>query len=370
MNLLTTVINRVLTPFKRDRAIYLLCGLVLICYSIGSLIIGRTISFNLFIYSKLFFNGLAMSAVGYSFFYFFYLIAKLEKRPLLAYYKKFIILLNNSHEVPNLIGLTLAISVVLSVYTSWKMLIPTLVPYYLDPYLANLDSWLHLGHTPWVVIHNLFSSPWATASFNFLYNFWFCILWIFLITTMLLTQQPKLRERILISFCLVWLINGGLFATLLSSVGPAFYHLQYPGNELYQPLMSLLKIQHQFLEAHDSLVTLWALPTQDALWEAYTANHTTLGSGISAMPSMHITIASLIAMSLFHYNRKLGIIGWCYVTIIEIGSVNLAWHYAVDGYAALLLTTLIWHAVGYWQRSYSNHLSYNTHKVSEEINHG
>jgi hypothetical protein len=323
---------------------------------------GNPLSLNLFIYSKLFFNGLAMSAVGYSLFYFFYLLAKLEKRPLRAYYKKCILLLKNSHEVPNLLGLTFAISVILSVYTSWKMLIPTIVPYYLDPYLVQLDSWLHLGHTPWVVIHDLFSSPWATATINFLYNFWFFLMWVFLITAMLLTPHPKLRERILISFCLVWLINGGLFATLLSSVGPTFYHLQYPGHDLFLPLITLLREQNQYLEAHGSLVTIWAITTQDLLWETYTANHTELGSGISAMPSMHITIASLIAMSLSHYKKKLGILGWCYVIIIEIGSIDLAWHYAVDGYMALLLTTLIWHAVGRWQRRYS--INAANHQIS------
>jgi hypothetical protein len=69
-----------------------------------------------------------------------------------------------------------------------------------------------------------------------------------------------------------------------------------------------------------------------------------MGAGISAAPSMHVTIASLMAMSLFSVNRKLGFIAWIYAAIIEIGSIHLAWHYAVDGYLALLFTSIIWWA--------------------------
>jgi hypothetical protein len=34
--------------------------------------------------------------------------------------------------------------------------------------------------------------------------------------------------------------------------------------------------------------------------------------------------------------------------VVQIGSVHLAWHYALDGYAAALLTLAIWRAAGWW----------------------
>jgi hypothetical protein len=103
-------------------------------------------------------------------------------------------------------------------------------------------------------------------------------------------------------------------------MGPCYY--PYSDNP-FAPLMSYLAIvdqQHQ----------LYAIPTQHILWEVYTNSIPYIGGGISAMPSMHVAMPFA-----------------AYAIIIMIGSVHLGWHYALDGYLAILGVWCIWHIVGW-----------------------
>ena len=70
-----------------------------------------------------------------------------------------------------------------------------------------------------------------------------------------------------------------------------------------------------------------------------------MGSGISAMPSLHVAMAFLFALLTWRVNRLLGVCFYAFTGLILLGSVHLAWHYAVDGYLALAITWCIWHLV-------------------------
>ena len=43
-----------------------------------------------------------------------------------------------------------------------------------------------------------------------------------------------------------------------------------------------------------------------------------------------------------------GVIFGLFTFIILIGSVHLAWHYAIDGYFSIIITAIIWYIVGYF----------------------
>jgi hypothetical protein len=45
-------------------------------------------------------------------------------------------------------------------------------------------------------------------------------------------------------------------------------------------------------------------------------------------------------------NRAVGLILALFAAIIQLGSVHLGWHYAVDGYLSALFTFLIWKWMG------------------------
>jgi membrane-associated phospholipid phosphatase len=69
-------------------------------------------------------------------------------------------------------------------------------------------------------------------------------------------------------------------------------------------------------------------------------------TGISAMPSMHVAATVLCAMVGWQLNRAVGLILALFAAIIQLGSVHLGWHYAVDGYLSALFTFLIWKWMG------------------------
>ena len=68
--------------------------------------------------------------------------------------------------------------------------------------------------------------------------------------------------------------------------------------------------------------------------------------GISAMPSMHTAAALLFALAGWHLNRKLGIALFIFTGMILLGSVHLAWHYAIDGYAGIAIALIAWWVSG------------------------
>jgi TRAP-type C4-dicarboxylate transport system permease small subunit len=82
------------------------------------------------------------------------------------------------------------------------------------------------------------------------------------------------------------------------------------------------------------------------LWSLYADGTVGLGGGVSAMPSMHVSMAFLFVLLGWRVNRLLGIGALVFCTAIEVASVHLGWHYAIDGYASVALTGLIWWAVG------------------------
>ena len=78
------------------------------------------------------------------------------------------------------------------------------------------------------------------------------------------------------------------------------------------------------------------------LLDNYNAGTPALGTGISAMPSMHVAIATLNALMLSSLGRWQAVAGWAFAAIILFGSVYTGWHYAIDGYVSMLVVGVIW----------------------------
>jgi hypothetical protein len=277
-------------------------------------------------------------------YYYLYLLYKKEKRPTKRFLLKLKSILLPLHQTVAVILLFLTLGVVFANYTFLKFIIPVINPYEFDHALAELDRVLHLGLDPWLITHYVFSSPWASLLLNTAYNLWFFIMWGVLFFFLIYKRQPVLRFQFLITFLLTWMLLGSVAATLFSSVGPCYLEL-LTGDQQFTPLMDTLNAQSQYLEGYGGL-SLWALNTQNYLWQAYENQQNGLGAGISALPSMHVSIAILVALSLYRLNRTAGYLAYAFAALIQIGSVHLAWHYAVDGYVSIILTVLLWKLVG------------------------
>tara|TARA_B100001179_G_scaffold152796_1_gene111211 strand:- start:2743 stop:3807 length:1065 start_codon:yes stop_codon:yes gene_type:complete len=235
----------------------------------------------------------------------------------------------------------------IAAFTTFKSLIPILNSYKWDNTFYLLDKTLHFGVDPWEITHWFFDGAFTTGLVNIVYNLWFPIMFFVLYWQAFTFKNPSLRIKFFYSFILCWIINGTILAIIYSSVGPCFYERSgFSPPDAYFELMARLNM---FTEVRP----IWALSTQDTLWENYVSSDTGLGSGISAMPSMHVSIAFLLMLLGFSQKGKfLKFFLALFFVLILIGSVHLGWHYAIDGYAAIITTSLIWMISGYGLRYY------------------
>jgi len=238
------------------------------------------------------------------------------------------------HALPALVLMPL----VLSMATSLKRMIPLFAPFSLDPVLVRLDQALHFGYHPWQLLQPMLGDPLITAIISNAYALpWFTLV-LFVQFWQTFTLEPG-RQQFLISFVLCWALLGNGLATVMSSAGPIYYGRLFDGPDPFAPLVSYL----------GTVADIYPLPSylaQQYLWESYTQDFLRLGTGISAMPSLHISMGLLLVLATWnkHWSVRLGAIA--YLAVLEVGAVHLGWHYAVDGYAAFFGTGAIWLAVG------------------------
>lgn len=238
-------------------------------------------------------------------------------------------------------GLPVVIAFLLfmAAFTSLKSIIPMVNPYAWDGVLAALDRTIHFGVDPWRWLQPVLGFPIVTFVINVVYNLWFPVMFAILYWQAFSLRDDGLRARYLLAFFLCWIMNGTVLAMMYASVGPCFYGLLFPGVNDFVPLM-------EYLRAANETYPIWAVATQDMLWRVYQDGGLSYGSGISAMPSLHVAVAFLNMMLAYKVNHTLGHALAAFFIVILIGSVHLGWHYAVDGYVAVIVAAVLWFGLG------------------------
>jgi hypothetical protein len=225
-----------------------------------------------------------------------------------------------------------------SAFASFKQTIPLIHPFSWDSALMRLDVVLHFGHHPWVLLKSILDYPLLVRTIDFFYVFWFVVLAVYCLW-MAWTRRRRLRRCFFISTLLVWILLGSGLGTLFSSAGPCYFsYLNGATPNPYSPLMTRLTEIGQ-------IKSLWALDNQQGLWDFYRDGTWYSFGGISAMPSIHLAMSMIFVMVSFNFGKWPGYFSILYLLIMQIGSVILGWHYAVDGYAGILLAGGIWFAV-------------------------
>lgn len=219
-------------------------------------------------------------------------------------------------------------------FTTYKLAIPSIVPFYADPFFADLD----------LLIHGVNPGEWAHANIpafaryplGVLYGpVWF-MLWFGLLAFVALHENAALRRQYFWGMALTIALMGTVAATAMSSVGPVFYERIY-GDDRFAALMGIIG---------DSPIGDYMAEATGYLYLAFTTGSAELGTGISAMPSMHLAIVTLNALMLSRVSRVLGTAAWIYTALIQLGSVFLGWHYAIDGYFSIAAVAGIWVVAG------------------------
>jgi hypothetical protein len=223
----------------------------------------------------------------------------------------------------------------IAAFSTFKHHLPAWVPFFADRPLADLDELLHLGQ-PWRWAHAV-APEGAGAVLAFLYGpVWFGQWLGFVLVAAFLTRD-RLRARYLVALAATLVLLGTVGRVAGASAGPIFYDRMF-GGERFADLLEALG------------ASPWGaamLAASDYLYASYRADDAVFGSGISAMPSIHVAIAVLNALFLRAFNRWLGLAGCVYAGAILFGSVYFGWHYALDGYASILGVLAIWRLAGW-----------------------
>jgi hypothetical protein len=219
-------------------------------------------------------------------------------------------------------------------FTTLKTLVENFATYNADPTLSRLDGLL--GVQPWQITHAIIG-PLGTVILDRIYFAWFMVSQLTLTAVLFLPQLRRERGQVLLTFVSSWLVLGVFLAAVIPSVGPCFYGKMYHP-DVYADLLRQLNAVSQ---TH----YLTELRIQDRLWLGHSRELIAVGSGVSAMPSMHVSVATVTALLLRRI--RLGWLGTFWVGAIWLGSVHLGWHYASDGLVSIAVTVLIWKAVSH-----------------------
>ena len=221
-------------------------------------------------------------------------------------------------------------------FTSLKNAFPTWwggFPY--DVVQADLDRVLHFGRDPWHYLYVLGANGFVRGLVEWNYNQgWFVLCFSALFWVAVSYEARAIRTRYFLCYVLVWIIIGNLFAGLFLSAGPAFYGHVTGDTARFAGQLAFLGQSDWGMHS--------AVRMQQYLWATQQRGEAGFGSGIAAFPSMHVGLVTLNALFLFEHNRKAGLAAFAYVALVVASSVYLAWHYAIDGYCAIIVTVVIY----------------------------
>ena len=223
-------------------------------------------------------------------------------------------------------------------HQAWKTRIG---PYTWDAAIAAADRSLH-GGDPWARLWPILGTPAITHALDAAYYSWYGA---FALGLVWLTWAPDSvhRRRFWTAFALLFALLGIVLAHLLASGGPVFYGGLVAGPNPFAPFVANLLAMH-------AAAPLAAVQFQQLVWDDYARGAHTYWIAMSAMPSLHVAIPMLFACALARLGWLPALIGWVYVALMLIGSIQLGWHYALDGEVAVVGTVAIWYLSGWLVR--------------------
>ncbi len=195
--------------------------------------------------------------------------------------------------------------------------------FWADPYLANIDHAI-FGADPWQLVRSEFLSPiYAKA-----YVSWFAIT--FATMGVLAFGTNPDNQRILTLYLAALILGGTIGQYVLPSAGPIFYELVGFGPR-FQELVA----------TNDPVYSGFA----KYLWRNFASGSADIGTGISAMPSMHVSMAVWTVIAARAIWKPLMFPAAIYALTVWLGSVASGWHYATDGLVGATVVLVLHHVL-------------------------
>jgi len=214
-----------------------------------------------------------------------------------------------------------------------KTAIPLIQPFYADTLFADLDAAMHGGVDPWRITHMVAGIIPPAAIVILYFMVWFLPAVFLPVFIALTDSDPDRARRFMILHAASWIGLGNILAILGSSAGPVYY----------DRLLNSTRFEDLTAALQSSGIADSALGSvQDNLWQFYSEGAQSVGSGISAFPSVHVGLAVVTMLYLIERSRLLAPFGVIFCAAIMFASVYHGWHYAIDGYASLGLVLGLW----------------------------
>jgi len=224
-------------------------------------------------------------------------------------------------------------SAFVSVFVLAKASLIHAVPFYADVFWERLDRALHFDFRPVELAQKLsqFISPQATTA---TYVTAWLLPGMFLpVFVAALDDDPARKRRFVVLYLFAWIVLGNVIALLGMSVGPVYFD-RLLGKTVFNDLPQMM--------ISSGLDQTIVPQMQERLWALYLGGEGDSGSGISAFPSVHVGMASVVGLYLFERSRWLALVAVPLVLWYQFLSVYTGWHYAVDGYFSIIAVAAFW----------------------------
>lgn len=209
-------------------------------------------------------------------------------------------------------------------YIWLKVFLPLLNARVFDAALYKIDLFIHFGVDPNRFLIALFPYPWFLQLMDKEYILYHPSI-IAGVSWFLIASSRSNRFRLVGAYTVMWIVSAWLYLAV-PSLGPCYKLPEdYLQIQKYMPMISAeqtMLIRHYFFirSSADKAIGM-AIPLL----------------GVAAFPSMHVGAQCFLAFWARKRNRFLFILFSVLTFLTFIASLVSGWHYAVDGYAGVLL---------------------------------
>jgi hypothetical protein len=208
-----------------------------------------------------------------------------------------------------------------------------------DRTFAHLGRLL-FGVSPWTITHEMFGTVGGTRLLDAVYRGWAVFMFGLPSVAATMVSDSRLRFRIIASWTLSWLVIGTIAAWFFASAGPCFFNATVGHDADYAELLRRLAVIGKEAAAQGHWIP--ALNIQPSLLQTFRTHQFASVGGISAMPSMHLAMATLFVIASSRINRWAGFGFVVFGLLVWISTVHFGLHYIVDAPVAAALMLATW----------------------------